>query len=105
MNSDKIKNLVKDESAKLVAKGGAFGFVRGLLFSFPLLSLQPRYLPPWREPLAFFWSIWTGIFRPHTDAEHITQPWIVVSRDDGKERSFFGAGEPPQARNCPSELY
>ncbi|GAA5870028.1 hypothetical protein JCM3774_004340 [Rhodotorula dairenensis] len=44
MNSDKIKNLVKEESAKLVADGGAFGF-----------------------------------------------PWIVVSRDDGQERSFFGA--------------
>ncbi|GAA5991319.1 hypothetical protein JCM10908_003255 [Rhodotorula pacifica] len=43
-NSDEIKNLVKEESSKLAADGGAFGF-----------------------------------------------PWIVVTRDDGKERNFFGS--------------
>lgn len=48
MNSDKIKNLVKEESAKLAADGGAFGFVRCLLFlslfsrSLPYASLGPR---------------------------------------------------------------
>lgn len=41
MNSEKIKNLVKDESAKLVAEGGAFGFVRFLLFSNLRLFASP----------------------------------------------------------------